>query len=108
MYEKSPKVKNKKHLIYVSTLKCCLAKVDYFGCSHVIQAHHLLKPEYGVRGMGMKASDNNAVPLCQHHHTLLHDKFGNEDEFWVKFGLSKDYGRKMAKDIWRRSPHKNT
>ena len=106
MLGKSKKIKNKKHLMFVASLRCCLEKVDTFGCSHVIQAHHLLKPEYGVRGMGMKSSDNNAVPLCQNHHTLLHDKFGNEDEFWKSFGLSQDYGRGVAKRIWARSPHK--
>ena len=48
----------------------------------------------------MKAGDNNCVPLCQYHHALLHDRFGNEDKFWKAFGLTEDYGRINAKILW--------
>ena len=48
----------------------------------------------------MKAGDNNCVPLCQYHHALLHDRYGNEDEFWKAFGLTEDFGRINAKILW--------
>ena len=52
----------------------------------------------------MKASDNNAVPLCQFHHHKLHFVKGNEDKFWVDYGLTEDFGREVAKHLWSISP----
>jgi hypothetical protein len=60
-----------------------------------------------VRGMGMRASDNNSVPLCYYHHALLHDSHGNEDMFWESFNLSADYGRNVAKKYWEKFNGKN-
>ena len=64
-----------------------------------IQAPNLLKPYYGHRGVGLRASDNNTVPLCFRHHAELH-KFGNEDEFWKSYGLGKNFGRHTAERLW--------
>ena len=58
---KSPKIKNKKHLMFVANQRCCLCTVAADWCRGNVQAHHLLKPYEGKRGMGMKASDNNVV-----------------------------------------------
>tara|TARA_R110000751_G_scaffold253912_1_gene353412 strand:+ start:224 stop:562 length:339 start_codon:yes stop_codon:yes gene_type:complete len=102
---KSPKIKNKKHLMFVASQNCCLTSVSADWCNGNVQAHHLLKPYVGKRGMGMKASDNNAVPLCYHHHAKLHDSNGDEDSFWVKFTLSEDFGREKAKYWWSISPY---
>jgi len=93
MIPKTKKIKNKKHLIFVSNQKCCLTSIAADWCNGNVQAHHLLKPYSGKRGMGMKASDNNAVPLCYSHHAELHDKNGDEDSFWTTYDLSEDYGR---------------
>jgi hypothetical protein len=91
---------NKKHLEYVHTLDCIVCNPD---CSGTIQAHHLLKPFDGVRGMGMKANDKNLVPLCLYHHTELH-RMGSEYEFSHKyFGLDVQL-RYIAQSIWLRSP----
>ena len=103
---KAEKHKNKKHLIYVSLQQCCLNVVSEDWCNGNVQAHHLLKPFDGKRGMGMKASDKNVVPLCYYHHALLHDKNGDEDSFWIKFSLPEDFGRLKAKEFWEQSPHK--
>lgn len=82
-------------------LHCCVSNVD---CSGVIQAHHLLKPFDGVRGMGMKANDKNLVPLCLYHHTELH-RMGNEYEFSYKyFGLESQL-KHIAQTEWLRSPY---
>jgi len=103
---KAEKHKNKKHLIFVSAQQCCLNVISADWCSVNIQAHHLLKPFDGKRGMGMRASDKNVVPLCYHHHAQLHDQNGDEDSFWISFGLSEDFGRQKAEELWNKSPHK--
>ena len=107
MYEKTRRIKSRKHLQFVAQQRCCLKSIDFFGCTINVQAHHLLKPYDGVRGMGIRASDNNAVPLCYYHHALLHDSHGNEDMFWESFNLSKDYGREVAKKYWEMYNAKN-
>ena len=99
---KSNKIRNKKHLQYVTTYICCLHTFSTEWCNGGVQAHHLLKPYDGTRGMGMKSGDNNAIPLCQYHHMLLHDRFGNEDAFWRSYGLDSDFGRIIAKNIWEK------
>ena len=106
MYEKTPRIKSRKHLQFVAKQRCCLKSIDFFGCTTNVQAHHLLKPYYGTRGMGIKSSDNNVVPLCAYHHHLLHDRFGDEDEFWQYFHLDADYGRRLAKELWQINPNK--
>lgn len=92
--------RNKKHLAYIRTLRCA---VSSYACSAFIEAHHLLRPWDGVRGMGMKALDTNAIPLCQHHHRELH-KFGNEERFFEHMGYNGDYGKALAKRLWIDSP----
>tara|TARA_R100000541_G_C1827816_1_gene73539 strand:+ start:111 stop:449 length:339 start_codon:yes stop_codon:yes gene_type:complete len=105
MIPKTKKIKNKKHLIFVSNQTCCLTSVAADWCNGNVQAHHLLKPYSGKRGMGMKASDNNVVPLCYGHHAELHDKNGDEDSFWRTYNLSEDYGREIAEYWWNLSPY---
>ena len=97
---------NKEHLIYVSSLPCCINNRDDDWCRGNVQAHHLLKPFEGSRGFSMKASDKNVVPLCYYHHAMLHDKIVNENVFWTLFGLSEDFGSELAKELWDNSPYK--
>ena len=104
---KNKRIKNKKFLEYVSHQDCCLSSHSSHICHSNVQAHHLLKPYDGVRGMGMRASDNNSVPLCYYHHALLHDSHGNEDMFWTSFGLSEDFGREIAKKYWEKFNEEN-
>tara|TARA_Y100001972_G_scaffold16174_2_gene17455 strand:+ start:2070 stop:2402 length:333 start_codon:yes stop_codon:yes gene_type:complete len=99
---KTKRIKNKKFLEFVSKHECCLSAHSSYPCHANVQAHHLLKPYDGVRGMGMRASDNNSVPLCYYHHALLHDSHGNEDMFWESFDLSADFGRNVAKKYWEK------
>ena len=96
------RVIDRNHLIKVSQLPCCLMGLSSEWCKGVVQAHHLLKPYDGNRGLGMKANDNNVVPLCQYHHTLLHDKYGNEDKFWTINGQDADFGRNVARTLWEK------
>ena len=98
---KTRNIRNKKHLqVVAGKFHCLLWNVAKHECNGNIQAQHLLKPYEGFRGVGMKAGDNNAVPLCTFHHQKLHMQVGNEDLFWKSYGLSGDYGREKAKYIW--------
>lgn len=56
-------------LAWVRTQPCC---VRAFGCQGRIEAHHAGKNP----GLGMKAPDNTAVPLCQKHHSEITDHSG--------------------------------
>ena len=48
-------------------------------------AHHLLRAE--PRGMGLKTSDNCAVPMCHNCHSELH-MAGNEELYWDLRGIN--------------------
>jgi hypothetical protein len=47
------------------------------------EAHH---PRM-TAGMGQKADDDKALPLCGRHHRELH-AYGNELEFWASYGIN--------------------
>lgn len=57
-------------LRWVKTLRC-LARGTADTCDQVVEAHHA-----GRRGLGRKAHDNTAVPLCVLHHRQFHDGSG--------------------------------
>ena len=101
---KKKQASNKPFMEYVAKHNCCLmshsSDVVSSSCGGGVQAHHLLKPWDGFRGMGMRARDNNCVPLCYKHHALLHDKYGNEDKFWTMFNLPENYGRGVSQMLW--------
>jgi hypothetical protein len=90
-------LKNAKHLEFVRTKSCCVC--GKFG----VEAHHLLKPWRGSRGMAMKAGDHNAIPLCPEHHRLLHH-YGSEHKFFEAVKFDKDYGSMVARRLWYISP----
>tara|TARA_R110002153_G_scaffold89214_2_gene218575 strand:- start:153 stop:446 length:294 start_codon:yes stop_codon:yes gene_type:complete len=81
-------------------LPCLLCKAGYYSHSREVQAHHLLKPYDGVRGMSLKANDRNVIPLCLHHHSQLHTKFGDEYQFFASYGLPTSFGKDWAKKLW--------
>ena len=97
---KKKQIRNKKFMEFVANQNCSLYSHSSYPCSGGVQAHHLLKPWQGYRGMGLRAGDNNCLPLCQRHHAHLHDKHGNEDTFWTLFKLPEDYGRIISKSLW--------
>ena len=70
--------KNIQHVKNVVEMPCCLRQ--YGGCEYGVQAHHLLKPMFGTRGMSMRSDDSNVIPLCYKHHSQLH-RTGNESKF---------------------------
>tara|TARA_Y100000816_G_C25947213_1_gene494090 strand:- start:463 stop:768 length:306 start_codon:yes stop_codon:yes gene_type:complete len=89
--------KNRNYLEFVSRMRCIIL---HKSCNGATNAHHLLKPYDGNRGMGLKASDKNVVPLCFYHHQELHDKVGNENKFWTLYGYDEDYGRRIAEKLF--------
>ena len=78
--------------------------VDNNECRPAIQAHHLLKPWNGIKGMGRKANDKNLVPLCLYHHTKLH-RMGSEEKFSYKYFGTNEQIKSYAQHFWLRSPH---
>lgn len=90
MMTTTSRYKNAKHLAYVRSLPCL---VGPHGCAGDVEAHHLMKPWFGYRGMGMKAEDMNCIPLCHGHHMLLHElteyKFLNGEDCHILMGKCK-------------------
>ena len=68
-------------LDHVRRLPCC-ARGEHFGHT---EAHHA-----GSRGLGQRASDMTAIPLCTGHHRAWHDCNG------VFRGWSKDQRREWV------------
>ena len=67
------RVRDKAHLRSVAQQPCLV-------CGRTpAQAHHLKFIE--PRGLGLKPSDDLAVPLCRIHHRALHDQ-GDEPSWW--------------------------
>jgi len=98
----SKRYENKKHLAWVHDFPCLLRADGK--CSGGVQAHHLLKPWEGPRGMGLKASDRNLIPLCMAHHIALH-KRGNEKSFFREMVDDEEFGQMIARALWFLSPY---
>ncbi len=89
-----PKVRegmNAGHLAFVRSLPCACCHREPAG-----EAHHLLRVQAGARGMGLKAADRWAIPLCQEHHTALH-RHGGEETWLATHGVD---GRALAARLW--------
>ena len=93
---------NRKHLEWVVEQPCTLNAYTG-GCYSAIQAHHLLKPIYSLRGMGLRAGDRDVIPLCMDCHRNLH-KRGNEIEFFYELTGNGDWGKQQCQRLWLRSP----
>lgn len=68
------------------------AKADMGGCWGRMEAAHT--PDPTSKGIGTKASDHNAIPLCQGHHGL-HTVKG-----WSAIGLTREMAQQMAAAYW--------
>ena len=87
-----------KHLASVREQPCMVCGTDYG-----VEAHHLMRPWRDGRGMGQKAGDDNAVPLCAGHHRALH-AMGDELAFFHFQLGDPDAGKATARALWYRSP----
>ena len=94
--------KNIRHVKYVTEMPCCLRQ--YGGCEYGVQAHHLLKPMFGTRGMSMRSDDSNVIPLCYKHHSQLH-RTGNESKFFESITGDQMFHYNLVKKIWFSSPY---
>ena len=94
----SGRCKSKKLLAWVREMACC---VQDLSCNGPIEAHHLMKPWVDGRGMGMKATDKNVVPLCAFHHRQMHTKYGDEFKFFAAHFRPESYGQLLAERIYR-------
>ena len=107
---------NRKHLERVASLECCIkthfknlemagiAPTNPSKCGeyNIIQAHHLLKPFYSARGMGLRAGD--VIPLCEKHHRELH-MLGNEYNFFQQEVFNSRFGILTVQKVWNASPY---
>lgn len=50
--------------------------------------------------MSMKADDRNVIPLCLHHHHLLHSKYGSEKALFTKYGMQENFAKLYAQELW--------
>lgn len=89
---------SRKHLEFVGSKPCCIC-----GSQYSIQVHHLLKPWNGYRGVSMRSNDKNVIPICFHHHNMLH-KRGNEEAFFEENGFTNYHGMSTARVLWYESP----
>ena len=69
---------------------CLLSGAD---CAGKIEAAHT--PDPLSKGVGTKAADRNAIPLCQHHHQL------HTVEGWSAIGLTRETAKWAADSYWR-------
>lgn len=66
------------------------------GCWGDMEAAHT--PDPMSKGTSTKASDRNAIPLCQGHHKL------HTDKGWSAIGLTRETAQKMAATYWHAWP----
>ncbi len=93
------RVRSEAHLKWVRGFTCIAFGRGTDECEGKTEAHHV--SEDGNAGMGVKAPDSDAVPLCAKHHSLGH-QIG-----WMTF--AGRYGVDMlahASRLWRLSPHR--
>ena len=95
---------SRKYLEYITSEFDCIL-FPYAWCKRrPVQAHHLMKPVYSVRGMGLRASDKDVVPLCFDCHTELH-RNGNELNFFKLKANNENLGKEKCQELWEGSPY---
>ena len=91
---RSARSKGKKdpdYLTFIHALNCVACErgeiIVYVGYrAKPIHAHHA-----GIRGLGQKAGDDTAIPLCQEHHQTGKDAVHVMGKrFWQHHGLNKE------------------
>jgi hypothetical protein len=79
----------KAYLQWLRGRPCAFASVE---CGGKIEAAHT--PDPASKGVGTKASDRNAIPLCAAHHRT-HTVRG-----WSAIGLTRETAQQMAAAYW--------
>lgn len=91
---KTVRVRSRVHLARVGEHECCICG------ARPVQVHHLTHTQPKARGL--KAGDDQTVPLCLEHHlggSGVHAR-GDERAWWQEQG--KD-GAAIAKSLWEAS-----
>ena len=92
----------------VRTKPCMICKAGFLTHGGPIQAHHLLKPKSKLRGFGLRANDDEVIPLCMYHHQKLHTKFGDEHKFLKNYVFKDDAEIKYAEEIYQQYQYENS
>jgi len=82
------RLKDKQHLRFVAKQPCLVCGRE------PCDPHHLRFAQ--SRGLGLKVSDEFAVPLCRAHHRELH-RAGKEVEWWTRIGIEPS---NIARRLW--------
>ena len=94
---------NKPHEDWIHSRVCILSTLSpCYGAP--VQAHHLMRPRHGERGMGLRANDRNLVPMCAIHHRALH-MHGDEDAYFLEVTGDDSWGKNSAQFFWLTSPY---
>ncbi len=91
-YPKDQRLRDKAHLAFVASQPCLVCG------RRPSHAHHLRFAQ--PRAMGLKVSDEFAVPLCNGHHDELH-RTGDERAWWARHGILEPL--KYAARLWAAS-----
>jgi len=76
-FQKRKRYKNEKYLRFIRSKGCVI-------CGHPAVAHH---EQVTGRGMGIKSSDYETIPLCEKCHEARH-RLG-KDTFWQGYDIQK-------------------
>ena len=80
---KAKPVKDKGYLSWVHQLPCIITGTSPVEAAHLSTGNAMYG--HSGRGMGQKASDRWALPLCPEKHREQHE--GNEIVFWYRHGI---------------------
>lgn len=98
---KSKGIKDPEYLHFIHQINCIICEGGRIGVSvrfraPAVEAHHA-----GERGLGQKADDRTAIPLCRDHHLEGKDavhKLGKK--FWAHHGIDKQHLIKRLNDTF--------
>jgi hypothetical protein len=77
------RVNDPQYLKWIRSLVCVIVSRK---CRGFVEAHHA-----GIRGLGQRAEDNTAIPLCVRHHRLGEDSVHRLGKrFWQRHNLDRD------------------
>jgi hypothetical protein len=89
------RLRDKAHLKFVASQSCLICG------RQPCDPHHLRFAQ--ARAIGLKVSDEFAVPLCRGHHRELHQA-GNELAWWERLNIKP---LEVAKGLWEQTHPKS-
>lgn len=92
--KESPHIRSASHLKWLRGWECAVSNDD---CAGKMEAAHVRLGNHA--GMGQKPGDDQAIPLCSHHHAEQHAT--GEKTFQTKYKLD---AIGLAAKLWLMSP----